>query len=215
MEFKNIILFLFLSAFQIYGIRAQDTTAIFAGKTTVVSVGAGLSWGFAAIAINLNDPGGGMLPSLYNSDLYRVSSTPVFNCAAEKRLNRNWSVGAAVSYQSYHVAYSFHDPNNTVIDNNDIYSRTNVAMRALLHLGRNPKLDMYFSGRAGYTFWDLSTSSEVAGYKERKSISDRPSFQVLYGMRYFPGKIGIGSEVGIGTAPYLWMLNICYRFWGS
>ncbi len=198
-----------LSSFFLYcnPISGQERVEMNDKGSAVVSTGVGLSWGFAVIAIRTNDPSTGYyFPSLYNDDLYKVSSTPVIGCAYEKRIHKSYSVGGAISYQSYHVA------NSATVDNGDVYTRTNIGIRGLAHLGRNPKLDMYFVGRIGYTFWRLTTKNQIPGYAERQDITDLPSIQILYGMRYFPGQFGVGYEVGLGTAPYLAMLNICYRF---
>ena len=193
--------------------NSQELTAPLRPKAefpNMVSVGAGLSLGFAVIQIRTFQ--------FYSSgNLVNVSSTPVITGSFERFMDKNLSFGLAGSYQSFHIAYGYNQvaSNGTVYttsDNHDVYTRVNIAIRILGHFGNNPDWDHYFGFRAGYTFWNLTTDSTDPDYHKRNSLMNMPSGQIIYGFKYFRGPYGIGLEAGLGTAPYLLMANLNYRF---
>ena len=178
-------------------------------RPMVISAGVGVSGGMGVIAMRTAE-GGLFFPAVYNDVVFKKSSTPVVAASIEKGFSKYFSAGAAASYQSYDVAYKF--SNGSVLDNNDRYQRINIGIRGLAHLSERRDLDSYLGMRVGYTIWSFTTANPDPSYTERKGLGSRPSMQVLYGLKYFIGNYGMGFEVGLGTAPYLGLANVCYRF---
>jgi hypothetical protein len=176
----------------------------------VVSAGIGYSWGFAVLTILDNPNHGGILPSFYDDQLTKISSTPVITGGFEYGFGKKISLGLAGSYQSFHTGYKISD--DKILDFNDIYRRYNISARCLLHFGVFKHFDNYLSFRFGLTIWNLTTDAPNYDYKSIHELPTLPATQIAYGARYFYKNFGIGAEIGIGTAPYIAQANICYRF---
>jgi hypothetical protein len=180
------------------------------------SVGAGVSTGSFILAMKLSRKGG-MLPELYNSDLVTLHQSPVITFDFQQPIAQRVSFGMAISYQTFRTAYEFYAPTNgpsvkTRVDNGDVYTRTNIGFKLLLYHTKKERFNGYFGFRPGYTFWTFSTKSTALNYYENNSVRSSPSFQIIYGLRYFFfKKLGAGIEIGLGTAPYWALFNITYR----
>jgi hypothetical protein len=183
----------------------QDTSDVFK-PYHVLAMGAGESWGSAVLSTKL-------VGFLSTGGVSIRSHTPVYCGAFEKRINKYFGLGAAISYQKFEVATNFGFFGGPVVpDGKDIYTRKNYAIRGLLHMVQSSSLEVYWGARIGYTDWELTSDSFDPAIIKQKTIKDDFSGQVFFGIRYFFRKIGLGYEVGIGSAPYLVMANIAFKF---
>ena len=208
MSLRSVICLLLVVCFVAPRLSAQNAIET-DRRYYAFSAGVGASWGTAVILTRLSQ--GGIFSQV---QARKVASTPVYGASFERRFNKRWGFGAAFSYQSYQLIFMDFDPRfrQLVGSNIDQYDRFNYAIRGLLFMGKNKKLDMYWALRLGYTDWQHFSTSGDRVYLDSKEIKDSFSFQLAYGMRYFMGVFGFGYEVGLGTAPYLVMANVCLKF---
>jgi hypothetical protein len=169
----------------------------------------------------------------YNGDLFPVGLYPLideedgfFSCTLNKPnlgstidfgISNKCSLGIASNYQNETVNWS---PSNQIISNySDNITRFNVALRFLYHLNtENKHFDPYIGIRSGISIWHDSPSSNnftgssiipITFIIHPNSIV--PSFQVLYGMRFYLNHfIGIHIEVAVGS-PYLIEGGLTFR----
>jgi len=130
-------------------------------------------------------------------------------------ISRGVSIGVAGSYQSEVVSY------NSWTNFSDMVSRTNAAVRFLVHLSKNnKKIDDYIGVRFGFCYWrDNPSSQNWIGppYNTTVTFLRTPNtsyacLQVLYGIRlYMSDNIALHVEAGIGQ-PFLIESGLSYRF---
>jgi hypothetical protein len=138
------------------------------------------------------------------------SASPVYALSYEGIVTHKFSVGIAASYQSFYVK----DPSygSFLVTGGDIYNRYNFAIRGLLLRYYQPRLEGYFGFRAGLTIWKFISENKMPEHLFNHAISNGLWGQLIWGVRYFPGHIGFGAEIGLGTAPYMGLLSVCYHF---
>lgn len=177
-------------------------------------VGAGVGYSLAGALIN------SLVGPTASTAGFDYSSIPVIAGSYDYAITEKFSLGAAVSYQSFTLKYNDFQ---TIIgyDNTgypiygttsfkETITRVNYALRPLIHFGKNEDLDMYTGIRLGLTKWgyksDNATVSGVAG-----DLGTNFAPQALFGTRYFFSEmIGVNFEFGIG-APYFIMAGVAVR----
>lgn len=139
-----------------------------------------------------------------------TSSVPAIQVTYDYGLEKWFSLGAAVSYQSMKIDYTDMTYGNykTSLD------RLNVALRALFHYANSGKADLYSGLRLGYTNWNVSSTSTDPDY-DPNSVFKGGGFApqvILVGFRgYFTDHIGLNSELTVG-APHYFSIGLNYRF---
>jgi len=188
----------------IFSLPIQNTSGQKAKGEAILTAGAGLSiWNMYSGVANL-------------SDSLLASSTPTFNATYDYGLTKNFSIGAAVGYNSF----SFSNPHYSYINARGViiyetisvkYSRVNVAVRPLYHWGKNENFEWHAGMRLGYSFWTAQLNTTDPFYKDEYERQNLYSAQVLIGSRaYFTEFLAITFDVGIGT-PYFSSLGISLK----
>jgi hypothetical protein len=208
-----ISLMIFLSS----AAKAQDEI-----RRITITGGTGISPGFSTgnvYPVATSTPSSaGHYPLYYAAG--GTSITPLVNITGDYRLAKRWSVGLAGSYQSEKVTQTLNQGN--YITGTDFLSRSNIAARALFHIGKisSNLFDQYAGIRVGCSSWhDVYTSNAAPN---SAPVVDSPflanpntvstSFQVLYGISmYYRGIVGFHLEAAIGS-PYLLEVGLNLRF---
>ena len=155
--------------------------------------------------------GGSLIGSLFdvvtNTSGIDGSNSPVINGMVDYGVTDRLSIGAAISYQSYEIA--FDDSQGDYVD--DI-NCLNIGARALIHLFNAEFFDPYLGVRAGLTNWGANSTSTVAGYDPLAAFDlNSVNFQLLLGMSYyFNESAGINFELGTGT--YVIAIGAKFKF---
>jgi hypothetical protein len=208
---KNLI-FCLLALLPFY-IKAQQGPGQF-----VISAGAGYSPGFDGQVSFISQT----YPTSLNPDIEDGDNgftcygiLPNIGATVDYGITPQFSIGLAGSYQSEMVTYELPP---TYIDQ---VSRTNAAIRFLLHLSKhNMNVDDYFGLRFGMCYWHDTPSSQNTIYNTTVTFLANTSYsvaslQVLYGIRlYMSDNVSIHLEVGIGQ-PYLAEMGLSYRLGGG
>jgi hypothetical protein len=154
------------------------------------------------------------------------SSYPAIALNADFRTSDRISLGACLSMQTLgfdfknvpYPNYQYNSGTSPAQSWDDTYHRYNASARLLYYFLREPNIEMYLGARAGYTWWDRSSTNSDPGYTygiydEYGKIFPMPvSIQAVFGMRYFfSDNFGLTTEAGIG-APYALMLGVSIRF---
>jgi hypothetical protein len=173
-----------------------------------LSMGVGVSLAGTVINSKLS------LGGFFGQGSRKIKQGPVYGLAFEKRINRLFGLGGAFSYQSIELIASdfFFLGRPTPTEIHDYYKRSNYSVRGLIYMVNDPKFEIYWALRLGYTFWDYTSTSPDENYIKQRTMSNSGSGQLVFGMRYFPGIFGFGYELGIGSAPYVAMVNVSLKF---
>ncbi|MEZ4775924.1 MAG: hypothetical protein R3D00_22280 [Bacteroidia bacterium] len=137
----------------------------------------------------------------------QITSIPVVSGMVDFGIADQFSVGAAVSYQSISI-------NDVDINSNNVkntLSCMNIGIRPLFHFGNSEEADFYAGIRVGYTRWSASTNSSDPDY-DPLNVYNTPglvSLQPILGGTYYFGPVGINGEIGMGT--YLAALGVKVR----
>lgn len=205
---KKISSTILITAFCFSIMQPRNVAAQNAKGQSVVTAGVGVSLVgllFNAVKNTVNSqPGAGIT----------LSSTPVIIGAYDYGVTDKFSMGFAVSYQSFGTTYTNYTYTNsqnvqvTIPSYKDNVTRMNFGVRPLFHLGNNPNLDTYLGARISYTSWSTSTTNPDPYYNTGSTydfIGASPiKFQTVLGLRYFFGDlVGINMELAIGPSYYL------------
>jgi len=153
--------------------------------------------------------------------------TPNIGATADFGMLNWFSIGLAGSYQSESINWTPTTINSYAqppYPYNDKVTRINVASRLLFHLNKNRTyFEHYLGFRIGGSFWHdvVYPGSYInpmnigylppPAYFISKANLVVPSFQLLYGMRfYITNNFGINFEFGIGS-PYLAEAGLTFR----
>lgn len=151
--------------------------------------------------------------------IHNITSSPAFQFAYDKAINKRFGYGFAYSHQDYELehsgfAYSFlgdEIATGTEALIADV-NRNNIAVRLLWHYVSRERLDMYVSGRYGITYWktDVNYIGEKDDMTTREIVWFAP--QVALGLRYYvTPKVGFNIESAIGS-PHFLNIGVNYRF---
>ncbi len=158
----------------------------------------------------------------YNySSGFSINHLPEFGGSLDMLIARIISMGIGVNYQeiqfvnqnSYQGNYYNRYPNLAT------FTRLNIGMRNLFYfMGRNSdNVHFYMGVRAGISIWneqDQWTSNPNYYYYYpviNSTNNTKLSFQVLWGLRYFPVQdLGLQFEAGLGS-PYYGQVGITLR----
>lgn len=173
-------------------------------RESILTVGFGLGmWNFIASAINLVD----------SAD---ASSIPTINATYDYGITHNFSLGAAVSYNSISIS----NPNYSYINSAGViiyerisvdYSRVNVALRPLYHWGKRENFEWHTGLRLGYSFWNAQLNTTDPYYSDQVYQENSYSFQVLFGSRAYVSEfISITFDVGL-IEPYIASLGLSLK----
>jgi hypothetical protein len=169
-----------------------------------VAVGAGYSRAFSVIDWQTDS---WIFPGPSPVELF---STPALTFDAHVAVAAKFCVGFAASYQGIRTGLS---DGGVTFDHGFLYERINIAFRPLFVFPLSSGLTLHTGLRLGYTFWQESRVFEDPLYpKDPPDIPNMPSAQLVGGIRYAIGHIGLGVEFGVGTAPYLAQGHVFYRF---
>ncbi len=128
--------------------------------------------------------------------------SPSFNAAYDYGLSKEFSLGAAANYTENFDGFS-KGPNTL--------SRTNIGLRFLTHLGKNPNLDFYAGARLSASIW--AGSGTVTDLLEitRKGGEVIPTAQAVIGLRFMAFNwIGVSPEIALGY-PYTYSIGLSYN----
>jgi len=130
--------------------------------------------------------------------------TPAYNLMADQALGNVVSLGLAIGYQADIITTRDYANTQTgyyetVTEN---LSRLNVGMRVLFHFTHGDHFDAYSGLRIGLSHWNDDNNANDPNYALVKGNLNFPSFQLLYGMKfYFTDDVGLHLELALGT-PY-------------
>ncbi len=151
-------------------------------------------------------------------DDVEVSGVPTIAVTYDYAITDNFSIGLAAAHQSAGGEFSntfLNDDLNEVTETaKTTVSRTNVAIRPLLHYGGNDQLDLYSGLRVGMLFRSIETEStdpdiDVLGDFNGSRFS---LGLVVFGMRYFfTDNVGINADLQLGT-PYVVSGGVAIKF---
>jgi hypothetical protein len=194
----------------------------------VLNIGVGFSPEFNGDMGNgpgwLNYPVGTSMDGWGDYGYFKCSPTiPNIGGTIDFGLPKRFSIGLASSYQNELVSWGYgldHVYNGYPIYSDKV-TRVNMAFRLLYHLINNTHIDLYTGIRFGSSYWHDSPSPDntniysVFAYTPSTFLSNSnnfvPSFQYVWGLRYFPIKnLGIHVELGIGS-PYLVEGGLSFR----
>ncbi len=208
----KVPVFLFLVCFFSFG-NVRKTWAQTEAPASVVTAGIGFS--LAGVIISAYETAVTAAANTANNIQATSSSIPVIFGSYDYSVNHRFSIGIAGSYQSWGIAIpAYVDNGGTAYSASALnISRTNYALRPLIHLGNSSDLDMYIGARLGYTTWNTAFNSNdpnLTGVKFGTSSNFAPA--VLFGVRYFFIKnLGISAELSLG-APYAFAFGLNGRF---
>ena len=168
-------------------------------------IAAGIGYARAMAALSLKNFG---LYEGKNDFLFSEFESPVFTLDYAHPVKNSMAFGPAISLQSLRVRHMKGDMDNHTIAYHELL-RINFGLRLLYEKYLNTQFKLYGGVRAGVTGW-IRTLTPEADF--RINHSPVPSMQVLGGARRMFGKLGVGFEAAIGTAPYLLQMNAAYRF---
>jgi hypothetical protein len=213
---SSLMALAFLFVFSTNSKSQQNPNAV------VFTAGAGAS--FVQVADPFNTSG-----TYFSAGNFSRWSYPAYILNCDFRTSDRLSLGACLSWQSLGFNFTNVPYPNTQSNNyynnpspqeswGDSYNRYNIAARVLYYFVREQNLDAYFGARAGYTWWDRSTTNSDPSYNfsiydEYSKIFLTPvGLQAIFGMRYFFSQnFGITAEGGIGP-PYALLLGLNVRF---
>jgi hypothetical protein len=153
----------------------------------------------------------------YPPDFYCSSITSNKGGAMDVGVIDFFSIGFAASSQSEVVNWTPNEGGPWHLNFSDRISRINLAVRLLFHLPMSwttKYFDPYGGFRIGESRWNdipsannstytYLTTGQILAYFINKPNLVVPSFQVLFGLHFYPIKfIGIHAEAAIGS-PYL------------
>ena len=168
----------------------------------VLSLGAGLSYWNLLMG--------------FVGDSLITTSTPTFDLTYDYGITHNFSIGAAVSYNSF----SFINPRYSYVNSSGViiyesisvkYSLVNVAIRPLYHWGKKENFEWHTGLRMGYGFWNAKLNTTDPYYKDEFYRKDVYQIQVLFGSRaYFSEYMAITFDVGLGS-PYFASIGLSLK----
>lgn len=144
------------------------------------------------------------------------SSIPAISETVDFGITPHFSLGIAAGYQSGTASYANYINTATSQPENftETFSRLNLGGRMLFHFG-NDKFDGYTGLRIGVSLWNVNNNSNDPAFSNAKGSGSLPSFQDLFGFRfYFTPSIGMHLEFAIGT-PYLLEGGVTFKFGGD
>lgn len=188
---------------------SQTTYAQNETYRTNLHIGAGFSLGAGL----LSDP------NEISIGVHEVTSSPAFQVTYDKAINKRFSYGFAFSHQDYeleHSGFAYSFLNDEFASGTEALiadvNRNNFAVRLLWHYVSRERLDMYVSGRYGFTYWksDVNYVGEKEDMTARELVWFAP--QVALGLRYYvTPKVGLSIENAIGS-PHFLNIGVNYRF---
>ena len=193
---KNVLLLLWI----LFGMSALGKAQNDSLKSTIC-INTGIS--FISLIVSGNDN---------NYD----SPTPAFQLTYDNKIEKWFSLGGAVSYQS--MRSSNLDVYGNYSSGSDgmysaTYNRLNIAMRALFYYVHTGRVDLYSGMRFGYTHWEVKTSSPTMTIsRDGWLFHDGYAPQVvLFGVRgYFTNHFGMNCELAAGS-PHYFSMGITFR----
>ena len=156
--------------------------------------------------------------------LYAASASPAFTLAYEYRVGRSFSIGGAVAHQTNRLTdfrtFSLEQSGQVPIDGEARVGRTFISARTLWHYGRAANVEFYSGLRFGATFYDGTTSGEIAsedltllGVLDANGSAVLPHLTVIpLGVKgYLGSNLYIGGELMFGS-PHFAAVQVGYRF---
>lgn len=156
-----------------------------------------------------------IMMGIYDDSL-NTSSTPTFDLTYDYGITKTFSLGGAVSYNSF----SFINPNYSYINKSGIivresisaeYTLINVSVRPLYHWGKQENFEWFTGLRMGYGFWTGEVKTTDPYYDDDIYQKDLYQIQVLFGSRaYFRENLAVTFDVGLGS-PYFASLGLSLK----
>lgn len=177
-------------------------------KQLTIGGGIGESW----IDLFIYDVLGNDLLARHNQRPFSEHIFPVFNAMAEYGTSENEAFGLALSYQAvYDYPFNYANPPISP-DAAEKVSRLNMAFR-YLHFIKG-KGTFYYGLRIGISYWRDIVPAGMDPYQrllQSAAFIAAPSFQALFGYRYYFGyHFGLNAEVALGT-PYYGEVGTTFR----
>jgi hypothetical protein len=187
MRFKITALILVLA----FGLGSFNTAQAQAHEQGQIGITAGI--GYSLI--------GGLFDAVTDGDNVEGTGTPVINGMVDYGIGDKFSLGLAVSYQSFKAEYSdYLHFDFTQESFEEKWSCLSIGVRPLLHFGNSDNFGMYTGARVGFTTWSYSNSSNNITFIETDVSLGTIGVQPLFGANiYFTDNIGMNMEIGIGT----------------
>lgn len=177
--------------------------------------------GEAAVTLGIGySPGLHILRSLANtalaeSDLSKISATPIINGMVDFGVTEDFSLGVAYSFLNWNWLDQYTDTNGMTQTADVSAMRHNIGARALFHFGESETTDLYAGARVGATIWNIRSNIDVDG-ENTSSNFEIPTLPVsvhaLFGVRtYFNDYVGANFEFALGTGPYMLAGGLVFR----
>ncbi len=148
----------------------------------------------------------------YQPGSFSRNGTPVFMASYDKRLERRWSLGAAISYQHFNISSS--DTINSFIAETANVNRIHVNIRSLVHYGKKEKVDFYSGFKLGYFVQTVKDRTGTPYYNAMQNLAiNRVTLGLVpIGIRWFVNEdFGINFETSFGRATAL-QIGANYRW---
>ncbi len=153
--------------------------------------------------------------ALTESDLSKISATPLINGMVDVGLTDEFSLGGAYTFLSWNWVDQYTDTNGVAQTANITAIRHNIGARGLFHFGDNDMTDLYAGARVGATLWNVRSDVEVDNENTTADfqVPTLPfSIHALFGVRaYFNDYVGANFEFALGTGPYLLAGGLTFR----
>jgi len=166
-------------------------------KSQIVSV----SMGVSLAASILMDTSNLWADIPYQPANFSRTATPAFVLTYDKRLERRWSIGAALSYQHFNISSS--DTTGGFIAETANVNRIHFSVRSLIHYGKKEKLDMYSGFKIGYFMQTVNDRTGTTYYNAMQNMAfNRFTLGVVpFGIRWLVHEdFGINFETSLGRA---------------
>jgi len=150
------------------------------------------------------------------SDSLIATSTPTINAMYDYGITKEFSIGAAIGYNSF----SFTNPNYSYINSGGVivnesisvkYTRVNLAVRPLYHWGKREEFEWHAGIRLSYSFWTAELQTTDPYYNDEYYRANLYGAQAVFGSRaYFSEFVAVTFDVGIGS-PYFASIGLSLK----
>ena len=199
---KKSILFLFLfGCFHVSIAQKND-------KPQMVS----LSFGVSLAASITMDTSNLWADIPYQPASFTRNGTPAFVLTYDKRLERRWSIGAAMSYQHFNILSS--DTTGGFIAETANVNRIHFTVRSLIHYGKKEKVDFYSGFKLGYFMQTVNDRTGTSYYNAMQNMAfNRVTLGLIpIGVRWLVHEdFGINFETSLGRAT-MFQLGANYKW---
>jgi hypothetical protein len=142
-----------------------------------------------------------------------ISQSIVYNGAIDYGLGKIFAIGSGVAYQTA----TGYPQGGTFTTAREYLTRLNISVRFLFNGVLSKHTEVYTGIRIGGSFWTdkVTPTTSPNPYTpplslEAPAFTRFPSVQVVEGLRFLEGPIGLHFELGLGT-PYLYEAGLTFK----